>query len=176
MYKYTFDKNMFRYSVTGTGVFCILIGLYSIGMLVMGNALFWVPLIVCVYQVINTFVSISNPAEITISPETLTFSAYGKTHSYPMSEIESLQVKELDLHKKMYVRLNEPTFTRGRYWVMCGKMNDSKQLWDQMIYLEYSKDPNQLKFRARVPVNPYKAEEVQETTELSENTNTTSDE
>lgn len=167
MYKYTFDRNIFRRSVTVTGVFCILIGLYSIGMLVMGNTLFLVPLIVCIYQVVNTFVSISNPSEVTISPDTLTFSAYGKTHSYKISDIKTLQVKEIDLHRKMYLRVNEPTFTKGRYWVMCGKMNDSKQLWDQLIYLEYCKDPEQLKFRARVPVNPYKIEKVEEVSDDS---------
>lgn len=155
MSSYRYDKKAFGISVTFTGVFCLLVGLYAVAQLIGGNSLFWFVLLVCIYQCYNTFVSISNPETVTLSAEEMSFSAYGTTHSFRLKEITELRIREVDQHKKMYLRINEPTLRRGRYWINCGKMEGGQELWDKLVYLEYRIDPGQLKFRARTPVNPF---------------------
>lgn len=155
MKSYCYNKKVFGRSITLTGVFCILIALYSAAELLMGNMLFWFVLLVSLYQIYNTFVSISNPEKITLTEDTLTFSAYGQSHAYPLNEITSMRIKELEQYKRLYLRMNEPTMRKGRYWINCGKMNDSKELWECLAFLEYQKEPNQLKFRGRTPKNPF---------------------
>ena len=154
MHKYCYDDAIFARSVTFTGGFCLLIVLYSLVMLFTGSYLFWIFLLVGLYQVFNTFVSISNPKEVVVEEDAISFSAYGKTHRYPLDEITSLRIKELDYHKKMYLRINEAGMMRGRYWIACKHMNDGAELWDYLAWLEYQKEPDQVKFRARVPKKP----------------------
>lgn len=164
MRSYTYNNGAFARSVTFTGIFCALICLYSVWALLNGQTLFWICLLVGGYQVFNTFGSISNPKVVTISEDTISFSAYGKTHTYQVSEISSLRIKELDLNKKMYLRVNEPTMLHGRYWINCGQMNDSRELWERFSYLEYQIEPDQLKFRTRKPPrNPFNDEKDTDT-------------
>ena len=63
--------------MTVPGVFTLLIGLYSMYKFLTGgfNFLWLLITFVCVYNVWNTFVSISNPSEIIIDDDTLTFVA-----------------------------------------------------------------------------------------------------
>lgn len=159
MRKYVYDPKAFATSVTLIGVFCALICLYSVWALLQGNFLFWIFLLVGAYQVFNTFFSISNPQTVTWDEETITFSAYGQCHSYRFEEITELKIKELDFHKKLYLRVNESTLLRGRYWIFCARMNDGEELWDRLAYLEYQKEPAQLKFRTRIPKNPFETEQ-----------------
>lgn len=155
MRKYRYQDAIFARSVTFTGIFCLLVALYSLFMLLQGNYLFWLFLLVGLYQFFNTFITVSNPQEVVIEEDAISFSAYGKTHRYLFSEITSLRVKELDLHKKLYLRINEGSLTKGRYWIVCKNMNDGAELWDYLAWLEYQKEPGQLKFQSRIPKNPF---------------------
>lgn len=160
MSKYLYDKKAFDKTITGTGVFCLLVGLYSVWMMLSGNMLFWIVLLVCVYQVYNTFFSLSNPSEVDITESSISFSAYGKTNTYPLDEITTFRVKEINPPKKLYLRIGTPSSREGRYWINCGNMNDSKELWERLAYLEYCKEPGQIKFRAHIPVNPAEKEKT----------------
>ncbi len=154
------EPKRFHISITATGIFCIFFCIFSIINVIKGDMLYFVLGIVCIYHIINCFVSISNPSKVKISDDEISFSAYGKTHTYKKDGIENIQIKELSKYRKMYVRINDVKLLKGRYWINCDKMNDGKQLWDLLIYFEYKKNPNQLKFQAYTPKNPYVAEET----------------
>lgn len=163
MKTYTCDKKKFAISMTTVGVFCVLICLYSLYKIATGTGAFAFILLVALYQVHNTFVSISNPREVTLSKDELSFSAYGVTHTYPLKDIYELRIKELDYHKKMYVRVNDANLFKGRYWINCFYFSDGEELWDALAYLEYKISPDHIKFRARVPENPFEDKENENT-------------
>lgn len=168
MSQYVFQKSVYMRKVTVIGIFCLVVALYSCVMLLMGQPLFWILLLISLYQAFNTFVSLSNPSEVTLTEDTLAFSAYGKTHSYKLADIKSFRVKELDRYHKMYVRVNDGGLLRGRYWLNCREMEGGRELWDRLAYLEYEKEPDQIKFRAYRPKNPSAAQEEPEQSALEE--------
>ena len=151
---YNYDNKKYRNSITITGVFCLLLAFYSIYMLINGNYAFWIVILICLYQINNTFFSISNPKTILIENDEIIFSAYGRSHSYIISEISEFKVKEIEHYKKMYIRINDSSIFKGRYWINCRCFSNGKDLWDYFAYLEYLKEPTQLKFRARIPSKP----------------------
>lgn len=163
MRRYLYNRRDFNWKVTGTAAFCVVAGVYSLWMILRGNTLFWVFPPVCVYQLWNTFVSLSNPEVVEVDPEkgTLRFSAFGRGHSYRLEEITSFLVKELEPHGKFYLRVEDKNGKKGRYWIPCKYMENGAELWDWCAWMEYQKDPSLIKFRARttMPRDPYRTEE-----------------
>lgn len=158
MYRFVYNDRDFRWKVTTTAVFCVVVAIYSVVMLIEGNSLFWIFLPVCAYQLYNTFITISNPKVVEVDEQALSFSAYGRTHSYRIDELELFRIKELDQHNKLYLRVGDNKGHKGRYWIPCKFMEGGKDLWDYLAYLEYKVEPEQLKFRTRkAPLNPFEA-------------------
>lgn len=171
MHRYVFNRRDFAWKVTGTAAFCVVAGVYSLAMILRGNLLFWVFPPVCVYQLWNTFGSLSNPevVEVDEGGDAICFSAFGRSHRYRIGEITSFLVKELEPRGKMYVRVEDKGGRRGRYWIPCKYMENGGELWDFCAWLEYQKDPGLLKFRARsAPQDPYHPPEEPEEKEEKE--------
>lgn len=172
MHRYIYNRRDFNWKVTGTAAFCVVAGVYSVLMIFRGNPLFWVFPPVCVYQLWNTFGSLSNPqvVEVDEGEGILRFSAFGRSHSYRVEEVTVFLVKELEPHKKFYLRVEDRGGKKGRYWIPCKYMEKGEELWDYCAWLEHQKDPSLLKFRARKPPeNPYRVpEETQNNNEKVE--------
>lgn len=157
MHRYEYNDRDFRWKVTGTAAFCVVAGLYSVLMICRGNLLFWVFPPVCVYQLWNTFASLSNPKVVEVGDGTLRFTAYGRSHSYRLEEITLFLMKELEHHKRFYLRVEDSGGRKGRYWLPCKYMENGAELWDWCAWMEHQKDPGLLKFRARTPPeDPYR--------------------
>jgi len=157
MHRYLYNHRDFSWKVTGTAAFCVVAGLYSLWMILRGNPLFWVFPPVCVYQLWNTFGSLSNPEAVEVGEDTLSFSAYGRSHRYNIGEITLFRVKELEPRGKFYLRVEDSKGQKGRYWIPCKYMENGGELWDYCAWLEYQKEPDQLKFRTRsAPKDPYR--------------------
>lgn len=132
-------------------------GLYSVLMICRGNLLFWVFPPVCIYQLWNTFATLSNPKVVEVGDGTLRFTAYGRSHSYRLEEITLFLMKELEPHGKFYLRVEDSGGRKGRYWLPCKYMENGAELWDWCAWMEHQKDPGLLKFRARTPPeDPYR--------------------
>lgn len=117
-----------------------------------GKSLFtiWiVGLVVSFYSAWEIFVSGSNPSKVTIDDYSITFTSYGKDHRYEWNEINKLQVKEFIGARKLFVRINDPGFLKGRYWVNCYYSNDTDELYKYIVDREYNLHPNTLKSQAR---------------------------
>lgn len=158
---YIYDDKTFKKKVTVVGGFSLFVALYAAIQLIRGDYLYWLILVVGAYQFINTFIYISNPKEIKIDGDMVSFSAYGKVNTYDWNDVAFFRIKEVDVPNKMYVRIVTSDGRKGRYWINCKFMENGKELWDYFLFLEYEKDPNQLKYQAKIPKNPF-APEVEE--------------
>ena len=124
---------------------------YSVYSLIFGdNMILWIGAgIVSLYTVWETFISLSNPSKVVIDADSITFCAYGQEHRYLWSEIERFRVKEFTGARKLFVRINEASIFRGRYWVNCYYFNDTDLLYKFIVDRECLVHPTSLKARAR---------------------------
>lgn len=60
---------------------------------------------------------LSNPSKVEVTDEKIIFSAIGMSHVFNWNEVRSLKLKNYHYIGKMYVRVGNPTFLRGRYWI-----------------------------------------------------------
>ena len=83
MKSYMYKKSHYLIQHTIPGLFTLLIGLFCLIRQVMTgfDGLLMFVLIICVYNVWNEFVSLSNPYEFELGEETITFRAYNKEHT-----------------------------------------------------------------------------------------------
>lgn len=152
MKKYIYKKDRFFMKVTLVGVLCILLAAYNIYLIIKGgNILNLFIVVICGYQIFNTFFSLSNPEEVYIDDHRITFKAYGKVHTYDFKQIYDFRVKEFPQAKKVYVRINknQNSLFKGRYWIFCFYFNDSDELFQRFIDKEYQMHPDTVKAHAR---------------------------
>lgn len=90
---YQYKPSCFFVQVTLPGIFTALIGLFSIYQMIVSDygPAYGFVLLVTIYHVWNTFVSVSNPEKISVNANKILFHAYGKEHSYDLDEIKKLQ-------------------------------------------------------------------------------------
>lgn len=153
MKTYSYQQPYYSIEVVATGLFCIFLAVACLicAMLnvLLPPALACIFVAVALYQVWNTFVSISNPREVTIDNSTISFSAFGRNDTYSLENIDEFRVREFPSAGKMYIRINGGGLLRGRYWLQTSVMTDGKDLFQRMTDIEYAKHPETIKARAR---------------------------
>ena len=113
MKSYIYKKSHYLIQHTIPGIFTLLIGLYCLIRQVMTgfDGLLMFVLIICVYNVWNEFVSLSNPYEFDLGEETITFRGYNKEHTYKISD-SFLYENGSRKHKDLYEHRQRWTIKR----------------------------------------------------------------
>lgn len=144
--QYIYEKKYYNVEVKLTAVISAIAIIVSIIMIStkIFTPIFIIILIVAGYQLINTFITNSNPEIVEITPNSISFSSFNKKHMYRFSDITSFKVREFPKKSKAYVRINN-----GRYWVQTYRMNDGDELFDWLVEFEAKKNPNSLKQQAK---------------------------
>lgn len=147
---YEYDSGVYLRKITITAAFCVFILAYSIIQIVVGDmpALWAAAAVISGYFVWETFISIANPSRVEVDEKGITFSAYKKSHHYDWSEIKKFKCKPLASGTKMFVRINEAGFLKGRYWVNCYYYSDGNELFQLLFHKEVEIDPEGLKAKA----------------------------
>lgn len=152
MKRYVYKPSHFLIQMTIPGIFTALVGMFClIRFLLAGHhPLYLLVLGLCIYNVWNLFVSLSNPSEILIdNDQTIEFCAYGKHHTYAIREIESYSMRPLAGNTKMYMTFNKGGIKKGRYWVRISEFSDEKELEEFFYDLDVKINPNSLVSKAR---------------------------
>lgn len=151
MKHYQYEKKRFMVQVTITGIFCAILAMISIVFMVQGfmPAIMAIVFIVSVYTVFNTFIAKTTPETIDISKHQITFGAYNQEARYTISQLKEFRIREFPTSGKMYIRVNDYSLLKGRYWVQTKMFNDSKELFMELLDIEYTLHPESLKARAR---------------------------
>lgn len=103
------------------------------------------------YSLFNNFVSLSQPSTVVDDGESLSFYAFGRKHKYTWDKIRYIRIKEF-YGRKIYLRIDNPSLTKGRYWVKTSMYNDGDELYEKLSSLEKELHPEQLKFRTPIKV------------------------
>ena len=148
MKRYIYQKKFYQFKVVYLGYFVVLIALYSVYRLLIGfSKLYVIVLLVCIYQIINTFISLSNPEEVDVDKDSISFKGFGKTHHYRFKDIQDFRVKEFVTAKKIYLRINKDSgsLLKGRYWIDCLYFSDGDELFSYLLKKEDEFHPDTIK-------------------------------
>lgn len=104
--------------------------------------------IVAAYNVLNSFVSLSNPRQVIFTDGKIEFKAYNQTHQYVISEVKNLNVREFPSGGLLYIRIDQK-FLKGRYWIRTHKYEEGKELFQRVLDLDYQLNPDSLKSYAK---------------------------
>lgn len=149
---YLYDPGHFTWEVTVQGIICIVLAVMSIVLMVTQNWPAGLMVVVCVvsfYGAIKTFVSKSYPSGVTLTNESISFSCYGATTTYQLADVHAMRVREYPADLRMYVRMDNDTFLRGRYWIRGRWFSDGEELFKRICELELKVNPDSLKAQAR---------------------------
>lgn len=102
------------------------------------------------YATLNNFVFKVNSKLITIKDDEISFEAYAKKDVYTISKIESFKVKEFPSSGKLYIRIEDDTGKKRKYWIHTFSFNESKNLFKNILEIEHKKHPETLKAQARL--------------------------
>lgn len=153
---YTYIKRYFVIEVLLTGI--VSLGAMVVCPIAAFNGFIppamWLLFAAAVYQAWNTFAAIANPEKVTIGPDAIEFSAWGRTDRYARAELTQFRVREFPSSGKMYVRVNDHNLLHGRYWLQTNVMEGDNgepgtQLFHEIIDIEYQLHPDTIKARAR---------------------------
>ena len=148
---YHYNDSVFNRKVKFIGIYAALIGTFVIAYILLANAsiLYISVFAVCLYTFWETFISISNPSDITISKDYITFTAFGRSHTFEWKDVYSFKCKEFYMDKKIFLRINRAGLLKGRYWISCRYFNDSDELFNFFIQKENELHPDTVKARSR---------------------------
>ncbi|MDR1894277.1 MAG: hypothetical protein LBQ61_06240 [Spirochaetales bacterium] len=149
--RYRYDDVSYFWRVKLTGVFCALVCLAALYLALFGGVyrgVFGFISFVAFYSFWNIFVSRSNPGEIILEEEGITFLSFGRKDKYLFSEITSFLVKDFRTSGKLYIRVNNANLFKGRYWFNFLMCNDGEELYLFLLKLEYKTHPASLKAKA----------------------------
>lgn len=151
MKSYMYDKKLFFVEVTFTGIFCILACFTCICLAIVGYLpqLMIFLAIIAIYNVWNTFISKSTSEEVVINKDFISFNAYKRCDKYILTEIKRLRIREFPSSGKMYIRINDSSLLKGRYWIQTKQFENGKELFHALLDIEYEMHPETLKARAR---------------------------
>lgn len=148
---YSYLKRYFFIEATLTGIVCLAALVVCPYLAYKGivPGIMIVLMVPAAYQVWNTFIAIANPETVEIDEEAISFSAWGRTDRYAWSDVRSFRVREFPSAGKMYIRINDSSLFKGRYWLQTRVMTDGRELFQRICDLEFRIHPDTLKARAR---------------------------
>ncbi|MDF2880694.1 MAG: hypothetical protein K0R54_1251 [Clostridiaceae bacterium] len=150
--EYLFDKKTFLIRVIYAGILAAIVFVFGIYSISTGSSMKYLWMFICflcVYTIITNFLTISYPEKIVIDNNTISFSAFNQSHVYSKKELIGFKIREQQLAKKMYIRVNKPSLFKGRYWIDLKAYNDYKDLEKCLLEMEEIIHPDSLKAKIK---------------------------
>lgn len=146
--EYLFNRRTFLVRVIYAGILAAIVFVFGIYSITRGSSMKYLWMFICflcVYTIITNFIAVSYPEKIVVDNNEISFSAFNKAHVYSRKELKAFKIKEQQLAKKMYIRVNMPSLFKGRYWIDLKAYNDYKDLEKNLLEIEEIVHPNSLK-------------------------------
>ena len=106
-------------------------------------------LIICVYNVWNEFISLSNPYEFELGKDSVTFRAYKQEHTYKISEMTNFSMRMVAGNTSIYMNINKGGILKGRYWIRVPEFEEQDEIVDYFYDLDEKVNPDSVVTRAR---------------------------
>lgn len=148
--EYQIESRFFHIHTTVNGIFAGCAIIASIIGILMGfyPKLMGMVILVSAYTAWNTFIAISNPQKVVLSDDFVSFSAYGRTDSFALWELDRFMIREFPSAGKMYIRINKAGLLKGRYWLYTMMYSDGQELFRRLLEIERNIHPDSLKTQA----------------------------
>jgi len=160
---YTFEDPYFTIEVPVTTVVCAIAVVYCAWHAIVGDlltpALMLFFMAAGIYQVWNVVVSAAHPHHVIVDDESISFCLYNRCDRYVIDEVKDLTVRGNARNGRLFIRIDNPTIFRGRYWVNTQDFTDGRELFDYVMDLECRVNPDGLRARARRNNEEYLAQQ-----------------
>ena len=100
-----------------------------------------------VYGALNTFVFKSNPRDVVIDDETVSFVSFGEA-KYHIGQLKTFNIREF-ANAQFYIRVEDKSGKHGRYWVNYYYFHDREEMINDLYWIEKQVHPSNIKFRGR---------------------------
>lgn len=150
---YTFEEPYYTIEVTATTIVAALAAPYCMYHAIRGDLL-TPPLLMffiaaAIYQVWNVVVSGAYPHHVIIDDESISFCWRHRQDRYALDGITEFRARANARNGRIFLRINNPTLFRGRYWIGTHDFTDGRELFTFIDELECKVHPDGLKARAR---------------------------
>ena len=149
---YTFEDPYFTVEVPVTTAVCAVAAVWCTYHAIRGD--FLTPALLLffvaagIYQVWNVLVSAAYPHHVIVDDESISFCLYNRCDRYVVDEITDLHVRANVRNGRLFIRIDNPTIFRGRYWVNTQDFTDGRELFDYVVDLECKVNPEGLRAKA----------------------------
>ena len=147
---YKYNKKKYFITVTLTSIFIIFLLIYAVIKNIFNfsiNIYTFIILASC-YELFNIYIAGVKPLEIDLDSHRFILRGYRKEDIYEIQDLKYMMTKEL-ANKKLYLRINQYSLFRGRYWIDTKSYENSENLYLNIMELERLICPNQLKYNHR---------------------------
>ena len=147
---YKYDKKKYFITVTLTSIFIVLLLIYAVikNILDFNINIYTFIILASCYELFNIYIAGVKPLEIDLDSHRFILRGYRKEDIYEIQDLKYMMTKEL-ANKKLYLRINQYSLFRGRYWIDTKSYENSENLYLNIMELERLICPNQLKYNHR---------------------------
>lgn len=142
------DPRLYRSRVYGEGMVSLFALAYCIYRYYTSTSLriLWVLVgIVCLYSFYRLLISRSTPELIEIQTDRIKFEGAGKKREFLFADLTEFLIKEFRLQSTQFIRIKDKTGQRSKYWVEWKAYSDPKLLEQQLLKIEATIHPNEMK-------------------------------
>lgn len=126
---YKYDPLRYIFGVTIPALLAAGLAIYSAFRLSMGGSQFNAfVLITCALIATDHLCALTRPKEIRCTEKGLELSSFGRKHAYVWNKIECINLRKGAFSNKIYLRLGDTSFFRGRYWINVDMYNEGDML------------------------------------------------
>lgn len=149
--EYGYQSIRYMLGVTLPAFSAGILSLHStIRYLTMENSKFYLfVFIVSTIIAIDHFVGLTHPKRIIDSDKQIELHSFGRKHIYVWDEIERISIREVAFTNKIYLRLGNTSFLKGRYWLNLDLFNNGDELLQVLKEREAKLHPMMKRFNRR---------------------------
>jgi len=153
---YIFNEKQYRLKVVYIGYILLAILCFSVFMVIFSYSILWLfTTLLSVYGAANTFLLQSNPREVIVSDEKITFRSYGQ-RSYSTEKLKFFRVRVSTAGYQVFIRVRDSDGNKGRFWVNFALFSDKEDLIEEFNYLERRVHPDSIRFSGRPDVGTHR--------------------
>ena len=147
---YKYDKKKYFITITLTSIFIVFLLIYAVikNIFSFGVNIYTFIILASCYELFNIYIAGVKPSEIELNNNSFILRGFRKEDVYEIQDLKYMMTKEL-ANKKIYLRLNNYSLFKGRYWIDTKSYENSENLYLNIMELERLICPNQLKYNHR---------------------------
>ncbi|MBP9477893.1 MAG: hypothetical protein KBF12_04670 [Sebaldella sp.] len=148
--RYKYDTKKYFVKIILTSIFIGFLLIYAIikNISNLNISIYTFIIIASLYELFNIYIAMCKPSEIELTDEVVIFKSFNKERKYEIKNLKFMMIKELS-NKKLYLRIDNYNFLKGRYWLDTKSYENNQELYVNLLELERSVNPNQLKYNTR---------------------------